>query len=364
MGDDQQSRKIVIFLPGLLPGGAERVMFRVAEAMSSRGHNMAIVIAERSEDLISLLPHGVDYHKLGCRNLKSAIQPFAAYLKEHQPDVVLSAMTVANCIAALAIRISRIPIRHVMSERNLYSAQTWPDRFNHFLIPTMTRLLYPRADAITAVSSEVGEDLVKHTGIPSHSVTTIPNPMPEVPSPSATAPHPWLEEDIPIFLAIASLSKQKDYPTLLRAFEMLLRNQPARLLILGKGREEQALQTLAKELDITEHISFEGYRFDRHDYLSRTDFFVLSSTYEGMPNSLLEAMAHNLPVISTKCPGGPMEALQDGRYGLICDVGSPESMAAAMAQALNNPEKARGQANLERFQADSIFDAYEQALLG
>lgn len=327
MGDDQQSRKIVIFLPGLLP-------------------------------------HGVDYHKLGCRNLKSAIQPFAAYLKEHQPDVVLSAMTVANCIAALAIRISRIPIRHVMSERNLYSAQTWPDRFNHFLIPTMTRLLYPRADAITAVSSEVGEDLVKHTGIPSHSVTTIPNPMPEVPSPSATAPHPWLEEDIPIFLAIASLSKQKDYPTLLRAFEMLLRNQPARLLILGKGREEQALQTLAKELDITEHISFEGYRFDRHDYLSRTDFFVLSSTYEGMPNSLLEAMAHNLPVISTKCPGGPMEALQDGRYGLICDVGSPESMAAAMAQALNNPEKARGQANLERFQADSIFDAYEQALLG
>jgi glycosyltransferase involved in cell wall biosynthesis len=228
----------------------------------------------------------------------------------------------------------------------------------------MNRLLYPRADAITAVSSEVGEDLVKHTGIPSHSVTTIPNPMPEVPSPSATAPHPWLEEDIPIFLAIASLSKQKDYPTLLRAFEMLLRNQPARLLILGKGREEQALQTLAKELDITEHISFEGYRFDRHDYLSRTDFFVLSSTYEGMPNSLLEAMAHNLPVISTKCPGGPMEALQDGRYGLICDVGSPESMAAAMAQALNNPEKARGQANLERFQADSIFDAYEQALLG
>lgn len=59
-----------------------------------------------------------------------------------------------------------------------------------------------------------------------------------------------------------------------------------------------------------------------------------------------------------------MEVLQNGQYGLLCEVGSPESMAAAMAQALENPEKARGAANLERFEADRIFDAYERVLLG
>jgi len=339
-------------------------MLRVAESMTARGHEVDVVIAERNEDLISLLPQDVGYHKLGCHNLKAAIRPFAVYLKAQKPDVVLSAMTVANCIAALAVKLTCLHIRHVMSERNLYSAQTWPGRFNRLLIPAMTRLLYPQADAITAVSSMVADDLAEHVGIPAHSITTIPNPTPERPAPSAVAPHPWLDEDIPVFLAIASLTKQKDYPTLLRAFAVLLRDQPARLLILGKGDEEEALKTLTDELGMTEKISFEGYRFDRHDYLSRADFFVLSSSYEGMPNALLEAMIHNLPVISTKCPGGPMEVLQNGQYGLLCKVGSPESMAAAMAQALENPEKARGAANLERFEADRIFDAYERVLLG
>jgi glycosyltransferase involved in cell wall biosynthesis len=300
------------------------------------------------------------------------------YLRRERPSVLLSAMTKPNCMAVWARHLLGVPTRVVISEHNTFSlAQSfpakkkWERRQRH--LPTMVERVYSGADAIIAVSNGVADDLAQCTGIPRERITTIYNPIvtPELVR-QATAPldHPWLQSGAPpVVLGVGRFHVQKDFPTLLRAFARVRAKHAARLMILGEANAKHMtfraeLMALATQLGIADEVALPGFVANPFAYLARAAVFVLSSAWEGLPSVLIEALACGCPVVSTDCPSGPAEILENGKYGPLVPVGDEVRLAEAILSVLNTPPnrdwlRARG----ALFAVDHVADRYLEALL-
>src|SRR5690606_8401554 len=103
--------------------------------------------------------------------------------------------------------------------------------------------------------------------------------------------HPWFElGQPPVILAVGRLDRQKDHATLLTAFSHIRCRRAAKLLILGEGAERQLLERRARDLGIAEDVSFPGYVSNPYPYMRRAAVFALSSSWEGLPTVLIEAL--------------------------------------------------------------------------
>jgi glycosyltransferase involved in cell wall biosynthesis len=160
--------------------------------------------------------------------------------------------------------------------------------------------------------------------------------------------HPWLAPgQPPVILGAGRLTRQKDFPTLIRAFSLVAAQRDCRLMILGEGQERRALEGLAAELGLAYRFALPGFAADAVDYMAQAALFVLSSAWEGFGMVLVEAMAVGTPVVSTDCPSGPREILLDGELGRLVPVSDPWALARAMLETLDappNPERLRRRA--------------------
>jgi len=291
------------------------------------------------------------------------------YLNREQPDALLSAKTHANLVAIWARKIAAVSTRIVVSERSTIStvlrkSRKWRWRFARPLI----QKVYPQADLVVAVSHGVAEDVSSYTGLSRERVTTIYNPMltDHIKAQSVLpVSHPWFDtETIPVILGVGRLVPAKDFPTLLKAFAHIRAKRPARLIILGEGRERQTLEKLATELGIASDFSLPGFVDNPYAYMSRATIFVLSSLLEGLPNALIEALACGCPVVSTNCRNGPQEILANGAFGPLVPVGDDQALAEAIIQTLEHPPHAdRLRSRAADFDIHTIAEQYLQALL-
>jgi glycosyltransferase involved in cell wall biosynthesis len=401
---------IALFMPSLGGGGVERVMLNLARAFLKRGHRVDLLVCRTAGsfrdqisaqlDVVALQAASAWWARLlilaadpkGLKTwLRSLLFPFQGfgefrcfadllrYLRRERPSVLLSAMTKPNFMAVWARHLAGVPTRVVISEHNTFSlAQSfpakkkWERRQRH--LPTMVERVYSGADAIIAVSNGVADDLAQCTGILRERITTIYNPIvtPELVR-QATAPldHPWLQSGTPpVVLGVGRFHEQKDFPTLLRAFARVRAKQAARLMILGEADAKHTtfraeLMTLATQLGIADDVALPGFVANPFAYLARAAVFVLSSAWEGLPSVLIEALACGCPVVSTDCPSGPAEILENGKYGPLVPVGDEVMLAEAILSVLNTPPnrdclRARG----ALFAVDHVADRYLAALLG
>jgi len=176
--------------------------------------------------------------------------------------------------------------------------------------------------------------------------------------------HRWLEErDRPVILAAGRLTAAKDYPTLLRAMAHLLDQRPARLIILGQGEEEAGLRQLIHDLAIAEHVDLVGFQKNPFSWMLRCDLYVMSSAWEGLPGSLIEALACGAKVVSTDCPTGPTEILENGKWGRLVPVGNSVALAAAMAETLDEEKPPAISEHIKKFDSDTCVSEYENKFL-
>lgn len=139
--------------------------------------------------------------------------------------------------------------------------------------------------------------------------------------------------------SVGNLKPEKDYQTLITAFSISRQKHPEiELNIVGDGPELKNLQHLCKTLNVFDSVHFLGRVKNVSDVLFKTTIFVLSSKYEGMPNSLLEAMCAGLPCISTNCRFGPADIISHKVDGLLVDVGEPKSLSESINLLLDNKE--------------------------
>lgn len=352
-----------IVIPSFAGGGAERVMIRVANEMTERNLSVDLVVATSIGPLRKLVDPSVNVIDLDASRQLGAIVPLSRYFSERKPSSVLSAMPATNCIVALSLRLSQHSARHVMSERNLPAMQNHVGKVNRVLIPILTKWFYPRADLITTVSDEVRSNLLaSHPKIDPSKIISVYNPAPDIDKQSLRPDHPWFDvsENIPVFTAIGRLNRQKDYPTLIKAFARVVRTTPARLVILGDGSLKAELEILAKDLHVFDQIDMTGFVNNPQSFLRYSHTYVMSSVFEGMPNSLIEALALNKRIVCTRCPGGPIEVLEDGKLGHMVPVGDIDCFASAMLESLQAPSPTN--ADMQRFSKKTIFDTWQAGL--
>jgi len=337
--------RIALFLPSLRGGGAERVMVNLAWGFVERGLQVDLVLAKAEGPYLSQVPSKVRVVDLGARRMLHSLPGLIRYLRGEQPQAMLSALNHANIVAIWAKILSKVKTRLVVSEHNNLSQSTKNAPFMRAkLMPFLIRFFYPYADAVVAVSRGVAEDLIASTGLPPEKVKVIYNPVitPELFT-KADEPldHPWFGPgEPPVILGVGRLTKQKDFPTLIRAFAMVRKERPARLMILGEGEERPNLEALVRELGLEEDVALPGFVDNPYKYMKRAAMFVLSSRWEGLPTVLIEALALGTPVVSTDCPSGPREVLE-GHEELLVPVGDTNALACTILRLLENPYRAQ-----------------------
>jgi glycosyltransferase involved in cell wall biosynthesis len=173
------------------------------------------------------------------------------------------------------------------------------------------------------------------------------------------AEHPWYGlGQPPVILGVGRLTRQKDFPTLIRAFAAVRRQRHARLIILGEGEDRAELEALVTELGLGRDVALAGFRDDAVAYMASSAVFVLSSAWEGLPTVLIEALAAGTRVVSTDCPSGPREILQEGRLGALVPVGDAPALARAVIDALNRRGDTVPPGALTPFTRDAAVDHY------
>ena len=317
-------------------------MLNLVNAFAGRGLRVhLLLIKTRSRHLNDLHP-AIKVIELGSRHTATSLLPLIRYLRSCRPHCLLAAKDRAGRLAVLARLLARAPTRLVVRlGTNLSAALAHRSGLKLWLRRIPIRLLYPRIDRIVAVSEGVRQDTVAVAGIPPARIEVVHNPVitPRLLQlAQAASPHPWLGvAQTPLILAAGRLTLQKDFTTLIRAFARLREDRPCRLIILGEGRQEAKLRTLAGDLGVGDMVGFPGFTDNPYAYMARADLFVLSSRWEGSPNVLTEAMALGTPVVATDCPSGPGEILAGGRHGPLVPVGDVEALAREILRTLDDP---------------------------
>jgi glycosyltransferase involved in cell wall biosynthesis len=162
-------------------------------------------------------------------------------------------------------------------------------------------------------------------------------------------------------LAVGNLKLQKNYPLLLEAYAAMKKGDADRLIIIGEGEQRTSLERQIRELGIDPWVKLPGQSQSLEAYYRTADLFVMSSRHEGLPTVMIEALGFGVPVVSTDCPSGPREILDNGRFGTLVPMDDPAALAGAMERALAGPTDA---AALRSRADDFAPDAISSKLLG
>jgi glycosyltransferase involved in cell wall biosynthesis len=269
--------------------------------------------------------------------------------------VLVSSMSHANLVALWAARLAGRVTPVVVTEHNTMSqANQHENMVSRNLWPILLRRFYPWASSVVAVSRGAADDLARTSGFPRSRVEVVYNP---VITRSVMALAREKPGQPPVILGVGRLTRQKDFPTLIRAFARLRTQREARLIILGEGEDRAKLEHLVGELELTQDVAMPGFQ-NAMAYMARSALFVLSSAWEGLPTVLIEALAAGTRVVSTDCPSGPREILQEGRLGALVPVGDAAALASAMEAALDGPGDTVDPDALKPYTMDAAVDHY------
>jgi glycosyltransferase involved in cell wall biosynthesis len=360
--------KLAIFLPSLSGGGAERAMLNLAHGFAESGCAIDLVLAQARGPYLSEVQDSVRIVNLKASRVLTSLPALVRYLRLEQPVALVSALDFASVVALWARRLAGIPIPVLINEQNTISISARKSvRRRERMVPRLAKRFYPWADHVTGNSRGVADDLSQVTGLPRERIKVLYNPVvtPEVRE-KARAPlnHPWFEAgQRPVVLAVGRLTKQKDFPTLIRAFAQVRQTQPARLLILGEGPDRSALEALVNQLDLGDDVAMPGFVENPYAYMRRASLYVLPSRWEGLPTVLIEALYCGPPVIATDCPSGPREILADGKHGLLVPVGDVIALTQAIESGLAGKIPHPADESWHPYSLEVIVDQYTKLLL-
>jgi glycosyltransferase involved in cell wall biosynthesis len=331
---------ISILLPDLRGGGAERIRIVLAHEFARAGHEVEFVLMQARGELLEEARNSFSVVDLATPRARSLPFALARYLRQRRPDALLAAMWPLTVIAPLARRLSGHRCKVLISEHGMLSAQyrDW-GKIHRLSLRFSTSLGYRDVNCRIGVSAGVAADMATLSGMRKDEFEVVYNPAsPRVLPEQATldiADHLWSGPSGARILTVGTMKAVKNHQLLLRAFARLDRPD-ARLMFVGEGNGHEPLLSLARDLDVTDRVIFAGFQLDPTPFYETADRFVLSSNYEGFGNVIVEALATGTPVVSTDCPSGPAEILENGKWGRLTPVGNADALAEAMRASLKD----------------------------
>lgn len=359
---------LAIFLSTSGYSGADRMVRNLAPALARRGYMIDLLKVRRHGPYFNQVPAGVRVIDLGTAHAYSSLMPLVRYLRKERPRALfcdkdrinhtaILAHALAGSSAYLAVSTGTTLSIDCASRGFFYRAGT---RFS-------TGRLYRYADKVIVPSRGVADDMSAYTGLSRDRIHVLPCPV--VPArvfdQAFTKPdHPWFTDGgPPILMGLGELCARKDFVTLIRAFAKLRETYPCRLMILGRGSDRERLIATAHELGVAAAVTLPGFVDEPYAWLAEARLFAFTSLLEGLGFALIEALAVGVPSVSTNCPSGPAEILQDGHYGPLVNMGDHAALAAAMHDVLENPlPRATLQEAARPYEIENATSAFIEAL--
>lgn len=302
-------KNIIFILPELYGGGAEKTVGNLSKKLIE-DYNIDIILFRDTPIKYAYSGNLVYLPQRKRNNIVAklmfffkSIQFLKKYKKEHKIDYSISFLTAADIINVCS---------NVKHTKNIISIRNTDSKLNNKnkLYKLCTYISTHKCDHIISISNQVKEDLIKNFNINENKITTIYNPSLAIKFGNMKLK---VKENIwnnPVVINMGRLTYQKGQWHLIKAFSKVIKkNKDCKLLILGEGELEQKLNKLISIFGLKDNVLLLGFVDNPYDYLKRSDIFVFSSLYEGLGNSIVEALVCEVPVISTDCIAGPREIL-------------------------------------------------------
>lgn len=334
-------RPYSFFIPRLSDGGAQKVIVNLAnELIRLIDSPVHIVVLEAQGAFISEVRPEIKIIELGRSRALSSIISLAHYLKSEEPQFLCSSLNYANICASIAWRLACRPCKLVLREDSICRSFESFTAFHvrQLFLRILMRQCYGQADRIVAISKAVADSLLRQNICRSSQIATIGNPI-VINSRALSEPLPvsavasWGPDYI---CAMGRLENIKGFDILIKAFGRL-KCKGVNLVLLGEGSQRAYLEGLVEDLQLKSRVFLPGFIAYSRLVVRDSRLFVLSSRFEGFGNVLVEALSTGVPIVSTDCPGGPREILNDGRLGHLVPPENVDALATAIDSALISP---------------------------
>lgn len=329
-------KRIALFISSLQKGGSERVMVNLAEFFHKNRYEVILVTQYKQDVEYDISPEirrvysEPDEHDLQGGRIHNFCVRFSTLRniwKAYKPDIILAFLG-KNNLMAIGTSLF-LPAKVVVSVRGEPTME-YEGKFMQFLAKSMFGL----ADGVIFQTEAAKLFFPKWV---QKKAKILPNPL----NPKfLNRKYIGVREDK--IVAVGRLDENKNHAMLIHAFARITSEFPnMKLVIYGEGSNREQLEQLVTEKGLEERIELPGNITDVAEHIANARIFVLTSNTEGMPNSIMEAMALGLPVVSTDCPcGGPAALIQDGENGLLVPVGDAYALADAFRRILSDEEYA------------------------
>jgi glycosyltransferase involved in cell wall biosynthesis len=334
-------KRLCFVLPSLSGGGAERVAVTVLNGLSAARWDRSLYLYKRQGPYLGAVSPSVRVASGDDDNGRGRLTRLRRYFEATDPDIIVAFLSYASVLAAA--RLARSRARIVFNLGTPVSAflqdpdYRWSRPLHRAVFTTAARVAYRQADAVIATSAGVRDDLRDSFGVDGSRMKVIHNPV-DLAAIEDAARQPLDNTDAalwkrPVLVAAGRLAEAKNVPLLIAALAALRERVDARLFILGAGDHESAIRDQITSLGLSGVATLCGFKSNPWRYLARADVFVLTSTYEGFGNVLVEAMACGVPVVAT-ASAGTREVVEDGVNGLLVEAHTATAVAAALERIL------------------------------
>ena len=382
-------KKVVFFINSLAGGGAERILTTILSELQSKfivtlvlmedrieykiPQNIKVIYLNKSElnssGLSKVLNIGVFAYKLA--KVCNSINAEYCFSLTSRPNLI-------NSLSKLLGNESKTILYEVATPSIQYSQKN----ITSFVAKSLIKILYPKCNILVANSFGVTQDLKENLCI-ENNVQTIYSPIDikDIKKDSEKKVDLQCDDGYIKFITIGRLDYGKNHKMMINSFSKI-DNKKSILYILGEGELKSELSNLVKKLDLTKRVVFLGFDNNPYKYLKQSDIFLFTSKFEGFPTVLIEALSCNLPIISTDCPNGPREILDDienyhkkiindikiGEYGILSPVDNEELFTKAINTMVNDVNlrteyKAKTTLRADYFDKDASIKMIEKLMV-
>jgi len=333
MNVNHHKKKVCFVSSSLSNGGAERALSNLLCNMDLTGLDIQLLLLNKV--ITYPIPENVtvvDLRKRSALYLPLCFIMLMFHLMRIKPDVVISIWSFPSLLTGLALKITRLKSRWIVRIANNPADQEYGIKKRMF------NWLYQHADEFIVLCDELKEKFIEYYPFSKNKTHLIRNGF------NLDDLNLKASEDIGddnflssrYIVSVGSLSKQKRYDVLLRAFALIEPHNRIPLLILGDGPLKEDLKALAEELEILSEVIFKGFVKNPYPYVKNAQLFVLASDYEGLCNAAIEAQCLGIPAVITDCPTGNKEIVIDNVTGYLTPIGRPEDLAMYIAKVLTD----------------------------
>ena len=357
-------KEIVIFMPSIDGGGVEKNFFLITNYLSTKFNKISVI--SLSSDQKSKLKPGIKFISINSSliNYLGRRIKFIVCILLLSKEIFLNKNVTVFCFQGLAYCTILCKIfRTKIVIRSNSSPSGWS---KNILKKKLYKLIYNMADKIIVNSFNFQKELKKKFNLNSQCIYNPLNKKEILEKSKEKVKIKFFNKKDFKIISVARFSDQKDHFCLIKSINLLKKNyENIKVLLIGYGEKKKEIKNMINQLKLNKYFKVLDFRKNPYPYIRKSDVFILSSKFEGLPNVLLEAIVLNKLVISSDCPSGPSEILDNGNGGLLFKVMDYKQLSHKIIFTIKNKKKCSkkilfAKKRLKRFDfAKNLFEYYK-----